>query len=82
MKKDGCPEELVGPPSRDAFVGVVCGDRDVWGKFLCAWCEVKLMVGSAKYASSVGVDKYMDYLTVIGASYGDEGVKLDTDGAL
>ncbi len=40
------------------------------------------MVGSVKYASSVGVDEYMDYLRVIGASYGNEGVELDTDGAL
>ena len=41
-----------------------------------------MVIGAAKYASGVRVDLYMDYLRVIGASYGNEGVKLDADGAL
>jgi len=30
----GRPKKFVGPPSRNAFDGVVCGDCDVRGKFL------------------------------------------------
>ena len=52
------------------------------GEFLCAGGEEELMVGAAKDASCVGVDLYVDYLGVVGASDGDEGVKLEADGAL
>ncbi len=74
--------ELVGPPSRNAFDGVVCGDGDVRGKFLCARDEKKLMVGAAKNASGVGIDLYMDDLRVIASANVDEGIELDADRAL
>ena len=51
------------------------------GEFLCAWGEEELMVGAAKDASCVGVDLYVDYLGVVGASDVNEGVKLEADGA-
>ena len=51
------------------------------GEFLCAWGEEELMVGASKDASCVGVDLYVDYLGVVGASDVDEGVKLEADGA-
>ncbi len=51
------------------------------GEFLCAWSEEDVMVGAAKDASCVGVDLYVDNLGVVSASDGDEGVKLEADGA-
>jgi hypothetical protein len=62
MEKDGNPEEFVGPPSRNTFGGVVCGDGDVRGKFLCAWGEEELVVDAAKDAPGVGVDLYLNDL--------------------
>ncbi len=59
VEKDGRPEELVRPPTRDAFGGVVCWEGDVWGKFLGARDKEELMVNSAEDASSVGVDEYV-----------------------
>ena len=56
MKKDGSPKEFVGPPSRKAFGGVVGGEGDVRGKFLCAWAEEELVVGAAKDVAGVGID--------------------------
>ena len=39
------------------------------------------MVSATKDASCVGVDLYMDYLGVVGASDVNEGVELEADGA-
>ena len=55
MEKDGRQEEFVGPPSRNAIGGVVCGDGDVRGKFLYAWGEEELVVGAANNVVGVGV---------------------------
>ena len=59
MEKDGRPKECAGPPSRNAFCGVVSGDGDVRGKFLCAWGEEELVVGAAKDVAGVGIDLYV-----------------------
>ena len=81
VEKGGRPKKFVGPPSRNACDGAVCGDGDVRGKFLCAWGKEELVVGAAKDASGVGVKLDVYNLGVISAADVDEGVELDADRA-
>ena len=55
VQKDSRPVELICPPPRDAFFGVICWYRDVWGEFLCAGCEEELVVCPSKDAAGVGI---------------------------
>ncbi len=54
----------------------------MWSEFLGARGEEKLVVGSAKDATCVGVNVEVDDLTVVCAADYDEGVKLDADRAV
>ncbi len=54
----------------------------MWGEFLCAGCEVELVVCSSKDASGVGVELYMNDLWVVCTADVDETMKLDASRAL
>ncbi len=75
VKKDDRPEEVVRPPTRYAFGGVVCWEGDMWGKFLGARGEEELVVSSAEDAAGVGVDEYVYDLRVVSSTNVDEGVE-------
>ena len=59
VEEDGRLEKSVGPPSRNAFDGVVYGNEYVWDKCLCARGKEELVVSAANDASDVGINLYV-----------------------